>query len=120
MSYEFYKIVHLIGIFLLLFTTGGLVIGIHNKGDKNFPAYKKLAAGQGISLLLLLIAGFGLMARLNLSPLPLWVILKLVIWLLFAFSLTLLKKNPKNLLPTIGLISFLALSAILLAILKPF
>ena len=48
-------------------------------------------------LVLILVAGFGLMKFRDIShsALPVWIILKIVIWLAFGGLLTLAYKNPK-------------------------
>ncbi len=89
MSYEFYKIIHFFSIISLFLSLGALLTfsgnieklegKFHKAGVGN---KKKLMVLHGISVLFLLISGFGLIARLQLHSFPLWVILKLCIWLI--------------------------------------
>ena len=51
---------------------------------------------HGVALLLILVAGFGLMARLGLfGAIPLWAWAKIVLWLLLGAAIFLLKRNPR-------------------------
>lgn len=62
-------------------------------------AGRKLAAiVHGIAILAILVAGFGMLARLNLIQAqgwPLWVWVKMIIWILLGASLFVIKRNPK-------------------------
>lgn len=95
MSYQFYKILHLVGIFLL--TTGLISVltqswfngGVLTKKGKAFAF-----ATHGLGLLLLFISGFGILAKLGLfGSLPAWVYTKIGIWVLFAVLVSLLKRK---------------------------
>ena len=83
MSLFFYKVVHLFGI-MLMFSALGAVICSAVAGDGS-PRLKKLGGiAHGVALLLILVAGFGMLARQGFTAgWPLWVWIKLVIWLLF-------------------------------------
>lgn len=118
MSAEFYRIVHLFGIFLLMCSLGGLAMtSWHSKGAQVVKAEAEAAAKRmkmlhGISLLVILVAGFGLMAKLGLMKTwPLWIIAKLVIWLIFGAAATaIVKMSDKGkmwilLLPLLGALS---------------
>ncbi len=59
MSYEFYKILHIMSLFLLFISLGILVI---------YPKYLKplLLSLHGLSVLILFVSGFGLIAKMKL------------------------------------------------------
>ena len=77
-----YKIIHFIGIFLLLFSLGSL-----------FTKYNKGAVmAHGISLLLIALGGFGMQAKMHLG-MPNWLIVKLVIWLIFGAAIVMAKRK---------------------------
>ena len=72
MSYEFYKVVHLMCLILVVSCLGiGFFSGTPRKWARML--------GMGSSLFLF-IAGFGLLAKGNFSPWPLWVKIKIVIF----------------------------------------
>jgi len=80
MSLEFYRVLHVTGLALVLLGAGATLL------VKDAP--RKLAmALHGIGLLVMFGAGFGAMAKLGLgspSDWPAWLILKMVIWFLVA------------------------------------
>ena len=86
LSYEVYKIVHLIGIFMIMISLGGVAAYAINGGDKANNVFRKgLGITHGIGLVLVLVAGFGLLARIQIHwPWPGWVFVKAAIWLIFA------------------------------------
>lgn len=91
-SYFGYKVLHLAGVFLLLLSLGGLLV------DRTVSAAgtkwkRRLSILNGIGLILVLIAGFGLLARLGVSwPWQGWVFAKLLIWVLFGGLIALVKR----------------------------
>jgi hypothetical protein len=116
-SYAFYKILHLFAI-LLLFTSLG-TLAATAKGNETLQRIARVA--HGVALLLILVAGFGLLARLNLfGAIPLWAWAKIVLWLLLGLAVLPLRRRPQWALalwisfPLVG-----ALSA-WLAVAKPF
>lgn len=83
MSYATYKLIHLISAFLLFSVAGGVALYAANGGDKAGNTLRRLVAIlHGVALLGLLVAGFGLLARLGIGGVPGWVWAKLVLWLL--------------------------------------
>ena len=90
MDYTVYKIIHYVGIFMLMFSLGSL-----------FTKYNKFAViGHGISLLLILVAGFGMQAKQKdiykatlETAFPTFIIVKVVIWLLFGAAVVLAKRE---------------------------
>lgn len=96
MSYEFYKVLHLVGIFMVLTSVSSLTLHVIGGGTKiNTPFRKALMITHGIGILITLVAGFGLLARLGMMNLPGWVIVKLVIWLYFAVATLFLYRTTK-------------------------
>ena len=115
-SYETYKILHLIGL-VLLFLGVGAAVQRCAAGTPDAPGKGLSAAAHGVGLLILLVAGFGLLARLKIGW-PMWVYGKLVIWLLLGASLFLAKKI-KNAAALVILFAALGGAAAWLAITKP-
>ena len=85
-SYSVYKVVHLLGVLMVFLALGGVTMHVINGGGKDHSWRKPVAITHGIGLLLALVGGFGLLARLGVmhGTLPGWVIAKLGIWLVFA------------------------------------
>lgn len=86
MSYEVYKIIHLLGLSMVLMSLGGIILHSINGGSKGSNTFRKGAMfTHGVGLLLLLVAGFGMLERMGMGirgvP-PSWVGGKLIIWLL--------------------------------------
>lgn len=80
-----YHILHLIGVIFLFVGIGGLLSP--NGNTRTGMKY------HGIGLLILLVAGFGLIAKLKLSYTAPWVIGKFIIWLALGGLPVLAKKR---------------------------
>lgn len=81
MSYQFYLLLHLLGIGALFFVLGGLFLHAVNGGTKETNAMRKPSAiMHGVALFLILLSGFGMLARIGASTSELWVALKVAIW----------------------------------------
>ncbi len=80
MPLPYYHIIHLIAVMALFAGTGAALGGADNPAVRKFGAILR-----GAALLLLLITGFGLLAKLELmKAMPVWVWLKLGIWVIAA------------------------------------
>lgn len=121
MSYEFYKIIHLISIVLLFSGLIGLLSVRMSKGVLDGKVKSLVFTSHGVGLLFLLISGFGLLARLGLTHgIPGWVFAKMAIWLILGGSLALVKRKGHVGWPLfISLIGIFSIAAFL-AITKPF
>lgn len=106
MSLEIYKFIHLISILALIFSFG-LTIGHYKNSDKKNKLHSLI---HGISISLILISGFGLLARMSIHwPWPLWIGIKIFVWLSFGGIVILFRKKPCSLL---GLVSILLLGGL--------
>lgn len=122
-----YKTIHAFSGLLLLFAMGGLVLrALEAKasgGDlaTKTPARKLGVITHGVALLLLLVSGFGALAKLGImASMPGWVWAKIVIWVLFGGVLALVHKKPNLLKPLWFVLPLLAGVAGWLALYKPF
>jgi hypothetical protein len=119
MSYEFYKVLHVLGISLILLALGGITMHTINGGTKeNNTIRKKAMMAHGIGLLLVLVAGFGMLAKMGIHGFPTWVVIKAIIWLaLGAFAALAYKREfaPKVLVS----LPILVVVATLIAQVKP-
>lgn len=121
MSYEFYKILHFVGIALLFLAFGALAGHGLNGGTRETNKARGLIVGtHGLALALILVAGFGMLAKLagqsGGSFLPGWVHPKLLIWLLLGAALMPLQRRPALARPLWLLLPLLAAAAAYIAI----
>ena len=122
-SYELYKVIHLVGVIVLFSVLGGAIVHAINGGSPSAGAARRLSAVlHGLGLVVIVFSGFGLVARLDLMDggLPLWVIGKLLVWLVAGLLLTVPRRRPALARPLLVLgIPLLAAAAAWLAVYKP-
>lgn len=119
MPYEFYRLIHLIGIFGTFTALGGLIIG-STLGWGDTGLRKGLVAIHGAAMLLLLVAGFGMLAKLDASwPLPGWIWGKLVLWVVLGGLVVPMRRMPQPKLWLV-VVPLLGLGTAWLALYKPF
>jgi hypothetical protein len=110
-----YKVIHLAGV-LGLFTSFGAILASSGACE---TCRKGATIMHGISLLLLLGAGFGMLAKIYQNQFYGWVIAKLVIWVLLGVAPVLAKRkvvpNPVILVSVL----LLGIAAAYLGIMKP-
>ena len=118
MNYETYRLIHFVGLFTLFFAFGSLFTG-----EKSSKAG---AIGHGIGLLLILLGGFGMQVKQKEiyliaygSNWPMWLVLKIVIWVLFGACMVLAKRRVIKGLPAWILIITLGFACAFLAGKKP-
>ncbi|MEO6739028.1 MAG: hypothetical protein ABIP20_02185 [Chthoniobacteraceae bacterium] len=110
MTREFYLIIHLTGISLLAIGVGGMMAG----GEKR----KTFAMLQGLGLLVMLVSGFGLLAKLGLGY-PHFAIVKTALWLVIG-ALPVIFRKLKTPLPAAILISLILVGTMAyLGVMKP-
>jgi|SRR6185312_9168592 len=121
MSFETYKIIHMLGLAFLMLGLGGVLFAFATSAT--VPAKVKMIgfATHGLGLLLIIVSGFGMAARLGfMQGLPGWLYGKLAIWVLLALGVSVAKRKASS----AGLITFcfaaLVGIAAWLAITKPF
>jgi hypothetical protein len=113
LDYNVYKLVHLISIFALFLALG--VAAVTEKSQSRWAA-----PVHGIALLLILIAGFGMLAQLGIhGSLPGWAIGKTIIWLALGGSIALARKKVLPIGAYLLLITALGGIAAGLALWKP-
>jgi hypothetical protein len=91
-SYPFYKIMHFVGIFVMLVALAATCMHAAMGGTKaENPFRKVLGAAHGLAALLILTGGFGMLARMGIvqGGLPVWVLLKITIWVALAAAMAL-------------------------------
>ncbi len=97
LSYSVYKILHLIGIIGVFTGLGALIMHACHGGKKGVKGTKMVKWTIYGSLGIVLVAGFGLMARLNMmgTGWPLWIYLKVVIWMGLGGAVALIGKKSQ-------------------------
>jgi hypothetical protein len=123
-SYQAYKVIHLIGIFLTLAALAGLALAAANGATKQTNSARKLiSASHGLGLFIVLLGGFGLLARLGMvhgAAFPGWVWAKLAIWIVVGALVVVPYRRPDLARSVFLAIPLLGGLAAWLAIFKPF
>ncbi|PIT99777.1 MAG: hypothetical protein COT74_08305 [Bdellovibrionales bacterium CG10_big_fil_rev_8_21_14_0_10_45_34] len=121
MSYEFYKLIHILSWGLLLVILGGVSLYRVEGGQKaNFKRRKLVSIVHGVALLIALVTGFGLLARLGIMrDWSLWVYIKLAVWLFLGAWLAFIWKVPSKARILFGVLTLSLLIAAYAAIYKP-
>ncbi len=118
MSYDFYRILHLVSI-LLLFTSLGTLAA--TAGSPKAPLRRLAGVAHGIALAIIFIAGFGLLARLGMfGSIPMWAWLKMGLWLILAVIVIPIRRKPDWATALWLVIPIVGGVAAWLAIAKPF
>lgn len=123
MSYVTYKLIHFIGIFMLITAVAVAAAHMMRGGSKaDNPHRKAIAIAHGVAVFLILLGGFGMLARLGIvqGGLPGWIHLKLGIWVVLAPSIALVYRGRHIARAVIWAVPLLALAAAASALIKPF
>jgi uncharacterized membrane protein SirB2 len=122
MSLLAYKTIHVFAVVLTFTILGGLALHAANGGSRDTNTQRKLTAIlHGLGLLLLLVSGFGALARLGMSEgIPGWVWAKVVLWLILGAVAATFKRGPGVARLVLWLLPVLGGIAAWLALYKPF
>ena len=119
--YELYKILHVIGILAVWTALGALALHGAAGGTKETNPFRKgTAITHGVGMLLILVGGFGMLARLGASAGHGWVGAKLLIWLLVGGMVALPLRKPALAGPIFFALPVLGGLAAAIALYKPF
>jgi hypothetical protein len=119
MGYLTYKLLHLLGAFLTLAALGAIVSRVGAPGGRS-AADRMAVVLHGFGLLILLVAGFGLLARVGISwPWPAWIWLKLGVWALLGGAVVAVRRARLSRHVALVALPLLAALAAYLAIYKP-
>lgn len=118
MSYEFYRVLHVFAI-ILLFTSLGTLAA--TAGTTSSQLRRLAGVAHGVALVIVLVAGFGLLARLNMfGAIPNWAWAKFGLWLILAMAVVPLRRKPEWAVVIWTGLPILGGLAAWLAITKPF
>ena len=118
MPFAVYKVVHYLGIFMLVTALSATLARSAKEGLNSDPWRKRLGMIHGIALFLILLGGFGMLARLD-AGFPLWIVAKLAVWVV-AGALIMARKSADWSARALVLLPLLAALAGWLAYTKPF
>lgn len=122
-SYEAYKVAHLLAVLTLFAVLGGVAVHAMNGGTRESNAARRIVSSlHGTALLVAIVAGFGLVSRLDLTTggIPTWVWAKVALWLVAGGLLVLPYRKPawaRRIL--LFVLPLLAVTAAWLAVYKP-
>ena len=121
-SHPFYNVVHIVGLVLLMAGLGGMA-SLGATGQRSGWSRRLVAAFHGLGVFLVLLGGFGMLARLGIvrgTSWPGWVWAKVVVWGVLAAAALLPYRFPRTALPIMLLLPLLGGFAAYVAIYKPF
>lgn len=122
-SHAFYNVVHIVGIVLVMSALGAVAIHALNGGTRQANAARGLVAAlHGTGILLILVGGFGMLARLGFlhgSNFPVWLWVKLAVWVTAAVLLYIPYRRPALARPIYLALPILGGLAAYMAIYKP-
>ncbi len=115
MSYDFYRLLHVIAMATMAVSLGGLIMG------PSGGLRRLLVALHGTAMLVLLVAGFGLAAKIGIGAnFPGWMYAKLVLWLGLGLLVVPVRRMPDLKPMWVGTAVVLIAVASWLALYKPF
>ena len=115
--YTAYKVVHYLGIFMVVTALSATFARSAQEGAAD-PWRKRLSMVHGVALFLVLLGGFGMLARLD-AGFPGWIMAKLGVWLVLG-GIVAARKSPVASVRALVLVPILAALAGWIAYAKPF
>jgi hypothetical protein len=125
-SYVTYKIIHYVGIFTMVSALAAYLAQTASSGSPlvREPWAKRLVIAHGVGLFLILLGGFGMLARLDithqLGGLPGWIWAKLTLWTVLGAAVIAARRRPEWSGALLVLTPVLAFAAGTVALLRPF
>ena len=120
-AYNLYKVIHLFGMVLIFTSLGGLAAHAASGGTKESNSSRRLLGiGHGLGLVLMIVAGFGLLGLTGASMASGWVWGKLLIWLFMGAASALPYRSQAMARSLLLILPVLGALAAYLAIFKPF
>lgn len=121
MSIQFYKMLHFVGIFMVFSGLGAQFLHAWAGGSKQHAAKKWLAILHGVGLLLIFVAGFGLIVKVGANwPWPGWIWAKLLIWVALGGAGAVAMRKQNLAAPLWGMAIAFGTLAAYMALFKPF
>lgn len=124
MPYEVYKLIHLLGIFMIFVALAGMAVHAATGSPKTEnPRHRTLLIFHGSGALIALTGGFGLLARVGVEHgqmFPGWVWGKLFMWIVLGAAIALPYRSQALARALLFLLPLLGLLGAYLASYKPF
>jgi len=123
MSYAVYKLMHLLGIFMLITALAATSMHVLRGGNRTDNPYRRaLGITHGIAAALILTGGFGMLARMGVmhGGLPNWIYVKLAIWVTLAAAMAVPYRGQRYARALLITVPVLAILAGATALYKPF
>ena len=114
MSIQIYQFIHVVSVMLIFVALSAIISG----GTQRLTKASTIL--HGVALILLLISGFGLLAKFEIMGTSKFWIVKFIIWLAIGASLVLAKRKLLHEGTLITIIIFLGVISAYLGIYKPF
>jgi hypothetical protein len=122
-SHQFYNLVHIIGLILIMSALGGAAMRSIAGGTGERRSTRRMVVMlHGIGAFLMLLGGFGMLARLGFmhgANFPGWLWMKLLVWGVLVAALLILRRRPEFAHPLLLALPFLGGLAAYMAIYKP-
>lgn len=122
-SHQFYNLVHIVGLVLLVSALGGMALHATGGAVRAGGGRRLVLALHGLGVFLVLLGGFGMLARLGIvhgAGWPGWVWVKVGVWAVLAAAAFLPYRFPRTALPLLLVLPVLGGVAAYMAIYKPF
>jgi hypothetical protein len=121
-SHQLYNLVHILGIVLAVSALAGAAVLAGTAGTRDVAGTRRmLAILHGVGAFLILLGGFGMLARLGIvqGGFPGWIWVKLAIWVLVAAALFLPYRRPAAARSLLLAVPILVAVAAYMALYKP-
>jgi hypothetical protein len=123
-SHELYNVVHIVGLVLLMLALGGIALAGDAAGTPRSGAHRRtVLLMHGLGIFLILLGGFGMLARLGMveeSSWPGWLWVKIAVWGTLGLAAFVPTRYPRAARPLLLFVPVLAGLAAYMAIYKPF
>ena len=122
-SYSVYKLVHYLGMFMLVTVLAAASMHtLRGGGRADNPYRRAFGIAHGVASFLVLLGGFGMLARLGVvhGGLPAWVFAKLAIWAVLSGAIAFVYRAPGVARALLFGVPVLVVAAAAIALYKPF
>ncbi|MFK7872919.1 MAG: hypothetical protein AB8C84_07070 [Oligoflexales bacterium] len=113
---EVYRFLHFSGLIAIFTSLGALGCWYAVGRSKTDDGFRALAMTHGFGMILALVGGFGMAARLGISSSP-WVILKTAMWFVLGGAMVMMRRI--NSLKSLGAVIALGTITVYFAVFKP-